>query len=39
MADLHHAGIEWTLTPENWSGQVEVVSGLDGRVTNGGVAR
>ena len=39
MADLHHAGIEWTLTPENWSGRVEVVSGLDGRVTNGGVAR
>jgi trehalose/maltose hydrolase-like predicted phosphorylase len=39
MADLHHAGIEWTLTPENWSGQVEVVSGLDGRVTNSGVAR
>ncbi len=39
MADHHHAGIEWTLTPENWSGQVEVVSGLDGRVTNSGVAR
>jgi trehalose/maltose hydrolase-like predicted phosphorylase len=39
MADVHHAGIEWTLTAENWSGAVEVVSGLDGRVTNGGVAR
>ena len=39
MADVHHAGIEWTLTPENWSGRVEVVSALDGRVTNGGVAR
>jgi len=39
MADVHHAGIEWTLTPENWSGRVEVVSGLDGRVTNSGVAR
>ena len=39
MADLHHAGIEWTLMRENWSGRVEVVSGLDGRVTNGGVAR
>jgi trehalose/maltose hydrolase-like predicted phosphorylase len=25
MADPHHAGIEWTLTPENWSGRVEVV--------------
>ncbi|MGH9263275.1 MAG: glycoside hydrolase family 65 protein [Acidimicrobiales bacterium] len=39
MADVHHAGIEWTLTPENWSGQVEVVSAIDGRVTNAGVAR
>ena len=29
----------WTLTPENWSGRVEVVSALDGRVTNNGVAR
>jgi trehalose/maltose hydrolase-like predicted phosphorylase len=39
MADVHHAGIEWTLTPENWSGRVDVVSALDGRVTNHGVAR
>jgi trehalose/maltose hydrolase-like predicted phosphorylase len=39
MAHNHHAGIEWTLTAENWSGRVEVVSALDGRVTNGGVAR
>jgi trehalose/maltose hydrolase-like predicted phosphorylase len=39
MADVHHGGIEWTLTPENWSGRVEVVSALDGRVTNIGVAR
>ena len=39
MADMHQAGIEWTLTPENWSGRVEVVSALDGRVTNQGVAR
>src|SRR6185436_12597326 len=39
MADPHHAGIEWTLTPENWSGRVEIVSALDGRVTNHGVAR
>jgi trehalose/maltose hydrolase-like predicted phosphorylase len=39
MADLHHAGIEWTLTPENWAGRVEVVSAIDGRVTNAGVAR
>jgi trehalose/maltose hydrolase-like predicted phosphorylase len=39
MADVHQAGIEWTLTAENWSGRVEVVSALDGRVTNSGVAR
>jgi trehalose/maltose hydrolase-like predicted phosphorylase len=39
MADVHHAGIEWTLVPENWSGRVEVISALDGRVSNGGVAR
>ena len=39
MAHSHQAGIEWTLTALNWSGSVEVVSALDGRVTNGGVAR
>jgi trehalose/maltose hydrolase-like predicted phosphorylase len=39
MADPHHAAIEWTLIPENWSGHVEVISALDGRVSNGGVAR
>jgi trehalose/maltose hydrolase-like predicted phosphorylase len=39
MADVHHAGIEWTFTPVNWSGRVELVSALDARVTNGGVAR
>ncbi len=39
MADQHHAGIEWTLVPDNWSGQVEVISALDARVSNGGVAR
>ncbi len=39
MADAHHAGIAWTLTPENWSGHVEVVTAIDGRVRNGGVAR
>ena len=33
------AAIEWSLTPLNWSGNVEVVSGLDGRVYNDGVAR
>jgi trehalose/maltose hydrolase-like predicted phosphorylase len=39
MADVHRGGIEWTLTAENWSGRVEVVTGIDGRVTNSGVAR
>ena len=37
MSDVHHAGIEWTITPENWSGKVEIITALDGRVTNGGV--
>ena len=39
MADIHHAGIEWTLTAANWSGRIEIVSAIDGRVTNSGVAR
>lgn len=39
MADPHHAGIEWTFVPENWSGRVEVISALDARVSNGGVER
>src|SRR5690348_4734901 len=39
MADAHHAGIEWTLVPENWSGRVEVIAALDARVSNAGVAR
>lgn len=39
MAHSHQAAIEWILTPENWSGRVEVISALDGRVTNGNVAR
>jgi trehalose/maltose hydrolase-like predicted phosphorylase len=39
MDHMHGAGIAWQLTPENWSGGVEVVSALDGRVVNQGVAR
>jgi trehalose/maltose hydrolase-like predicted phosphorylase len=39
MADPYLAAIEWTLAAHNWSGQVEVVSAIDGRVTNRGVAR
>ena len=36
---MHQAAIAWDLTPRNWSGRVEVVSALDGRVVNKGVAR
>ena len=39
MADMHQAAMLWTITPENWSGKVEIISALDGRVTNKGVAR
>jgi alpha,alpha-trehalase len=39
MSHPNRAGIEWTLTAENWSGRVEVISGIDGRITNRGVAR
>jgi trehalose/maltose hydrolase-like predicted phosphorylase len=39
MADPHLGAVEWTLTTENWSGQVQVVSAIDGRVTNRGVPR
>jgi len=39
MEDPHLAGIEWRLTPENWSGRVEVWSSIDGGVTNSGVER
>ncbi|MEE2032489.1 glycoside hydrolase family 65 protein [Rhodococcus chondri] len=39
MAHSHQAALSWTLTPENWSGRVELVSALDGRVTNRAVAR
>ena len=39
MTSMHHAYLEWTLTPLNWSGEAEVVTALDGRVVNGGVPR
>jgi trehalose/maltose hydrolase-like predicted phosphorylase len=39
MAEMHKGAIEWTLTPENWSGRVEVLSALEGRVFNWGVPR
>ena len=39
MGDPHLAAIDYRITPENWSGRVEVLSELDGSVINGGVAR
>ncbi|CAA9451790.1 MAG: GH65 [uncultured Rubrobacteraceae bacterium] len=39
MVEKHLGAMEWKMTPENWSGKVEIVSALDGRVTNRGVAR
>ena len=37
--DEHLAGLATEFTAENWSGTLEVSSGLDGRVTNAGVKR
>ena len=39
MEHQHLAGLETELTADNWSGGVEVVSALDGRVINDGVER
>jgi len=39
MARPHLAAISWLLLPLNWSGKIEVRSGIDGRVTNSLVAR
>ncbi|HEY4629917.1 MAG TPA: HAD-IA family hydrolase, partial [Blastococcus sp.] len=39
MKDEHLAGLLTTFTAENWSGRLEVFSGLDGRVVNAGVKR
>ncbi|MBL26993.1 MAG: trehalose 6-phosphate phosphorylase [Rhodospirillaceae bacterium] len=39
MGSPHLAAIEMILTPENWSGEIEVKSAIDGRVTNAGVDR
>jgi trehalose/maltose hydrolase-like predicted phosphorylase/beta-phosphoglucomutase-like phosphatase (HAD superfamily) len=39
MKDQHLAGLETTFTAENWSGTLEVRSGLDGQVVNAGVKR
>ncbi len=39
MAHSHQGALEWALTPENWSGRIEIVSAIDGRVSNRAVAR
>jgi Trehalose and maltose hydrolases (possible phosphorylases) len=39
MADPYLAGLEATFVALNWSGRLEISSGVDGRVRNGGVAR
>jgi alpha,alpha-trehalase len=39
MADPHMAALDWTITPENWSGRLHIRSALDGTVTNAGVDR
>jgi alpha,alpha-trehalase len=35
----HLLALEWTVTPLNWGGHLELRAALDGRVTNAGVAR
>jgi alpha,alpha-trehalase len=39
MKDPHLAALETVFTAENWTGTLEVWSGLDGRVINSGVER
>src|SRR3989440_4477971 len=39
MADMHQGALGGTITAENWSGPVEVITALDARVINQGVAR
>jgi trehalose 6-phosphate phosphatase len=39
MAQPHLAGLHSVFTAEDWSGQLRVVSGIDGAVTNTGVTR
>jgi len=39
MGNPHLAAIECSITPENWSGQMRILSTIDGSVTNAGVAR
>jgi len=39
MHDPHLAMLEWRITPEDWSGRMEIRSAIDGRVVNAGVER
>ena len=39
MADPHMAGLEYTVTPLNYSGKIELKSSLDGDLINDGVER
>jgi alpha,alpha-trehalase len=39
MAKPHLAALEMVVTPENWTGEMEFRSALDGRVVNDGVPR
>ncbi len=39
MDDPHLAALETTIVAEDWSGPMEIVSALDGRVVNAGVER
>ncbi|AKD05334.1 glycosyl hydrolase family 65 protein [Pontibacter korlensis] len=39
MRDRHMAGLQWHLTPENWSGPIEIRTALDGTVINDNVER
>ena len=39
MGHHHTAGLEMTITPQNWAGRIYIRSGLDGRIVNAGVER
>jgi trehalose/maltose hydrolase-like predicted phosphorylase len=39
IATMHLAGLEITVIPENWTGRIQIHSGLDGTVINAGVER
>ncbi|MBW6499157.1 MAG: hypothetical protein K0B09_12255 [Bacteroidales bacterium] len=39
MDNYHLAALQWHFTPENWSGQLTVRSGVDGHIINNNVER